>query len=141
MRRLVSVELADAGSKTGTHRVLVVGGCSDTTAPGVIGMSLDEAKTLLSARQWEFVAAQAAEITKKARRCERCGARLNIKVWARRDVQTLFRRVLVRAPRLVSCSCNGVPLRGVSPLKGWLARTSQELRYQAAISCADAYGR
>ena len=70
MRMLVSVEFADAGTKTGTHRVLVVGGCSNTTAPGDIGMSLEEAKTLLSALQWEFVAAQAAEITEKARRCE-----------------------------------------------------------------------
>ena len=129
---LVSVEFADAGTRTGTHRVLVVGGCSNTTAPGDIGMSLEEAKTLLSALQWEFVAAQAAEITEKARRCELCGARLNIKDWARRSVQTLFGNVLVQAPRLVSCSCNGDAPRAISPLKGWLARTSQELRYQAA---------
>ena len=32
-RMLVSVEFADAGRKTGTHRVLVVGGCSNTTRP------------------------------------------------------------------------------------------------------------
>jgi hypothetical protein len=49
MRKLVTVEFADAGVKTGTHRVLVVGGCSDMAAPGDIGMSLEEAKTLLSA--------------------------------------------------------------------------------------------
>jgi len=49
MRMLVTVEFADAGAKTGTHRVLVVGGCSDLAAPGDIGMSLAEAKTLLSA--------------------------------------------------------------------------------------------
>src|SRR6266853_746716 len=82
MRMLVTVEFADAGVKTGTHRVLVVGGCSEMAAPGDIGMSLEEAKTLLSALQWEFVAAQAAEITERARQCERCGARLNIKDWA-----------------------------------------------------------
>ena len=77
-RMLVSVEFADAGRKTGTHRVLVVGGCSNTTAPGDIGMSLKEAKTLFSALQWEFVAAQ-AEITENARWCQLCGSRLNIK--------------------------------------------------------------
>jgi hypothetical protein len=47
VRMLVSVEFADAGTKTGTHRVLVVGGCSDATAAGDIGISLEEAKTLL----------------------------------------------------------------------------------------------
>src|SRR5216683_759384 len=67
MRMLVTVEFADAGVKTGTHRVLVVGGCSDMAVPGDIGMSLEEAKTLLSALQWEFVAAQAAEITESKR--------------------------------------------------------------------------
>jgi hypothetical protein len=51
MRMLVTVEFADAGVKTGTHRVLVIGGCSDLAAPGDIGMSLDEAKTHLSALQ------------------------------------------------------------------------------------------
>ena len=53
MRMLVSVEFADAGTKTGTHRVLVVGGCSDATAPGDIGISLEEAKALLNALQWD----------------------------------------------------------------------------------------
>jgi hypothetical protein len=32
----------------------------------------------------------------------------------------------------MSCSCAGARPRAISPLKGWLARTSQELRYQAA---------
>src|SRR5258708_19010046 len=48
MRMLVTVEFADAGVKTGTHRVLVVGGSSDMAAPGDIGMSLEEAQTTLS---------------------------------------------------------------------------------------------
>ena len=55
---LVSVEFADAGTKIGTHRVLVVGGCSDATAADDIGISREEAKTLLRALQWEYVAAQ-----------------------------------------------------------------------------------
>src|SRR5713101_7285785 len=91
MRMLVTVEVADAGVKTGTHRVLVIGGCSDMAAPGDIGMSLEEAQTLLGALQWEFVAAQAAEITDRARQCKRCGARLNVKDWARRSVHMVRR--------------------------------------------------
>jgi hypothetical protein len=31
VRMLVSVEFADAGTKTGTHRVLLVGGCSEAS--------------------------------------------------------------------------------------------------------------
>jgi hypothetical protein len=84
MRMLVSVEFADVGTRTGKHPVLVVGGCSGTTAPGDIGISLEEAKTLLSALQWQYVAAQAAEITEKARRCDLCGSRQPIKDWSRR---------------------------------------------------------
>ena len=132
MRMLVTVEFADAGKKTGTHRVLVVGGCRNTTAPGDIGMTLDEAKTLLSALQWEFIAAQAAELTELAQRCAACGRRLKIKDWARRAVHTLLGRVLLPSLRLVSCPCDGSPPRAISPLKGWLARSSQELCYQAA---------
>jgi hypothetical protein len=49
MRMLVSVEFADAGTMTGKHSILVVGGCSDATAPGDIGISLEEAKTVISA--------------------------------------------------------------------------------------------
>ena len=76
--------------------------------------------------------AQSAEITEKARRCDLCGGRLQIKDWARRRIHTLFGRVHVQAPRLVSCRCTGEQARAFSPLKGWLARSSQELRYQAA---------
>ena len=100
MRMLVTVEFADAGVKTGTHRVLVVGGCSDMAAPGDIGMSLEEAKTLLSALQWEFVAAQAAEITERARQCKRCGARLNIKLGT-----TKCSYALRKGPSAKSSSC------------------------------------
>src|SRR5271166_4532101 len=116
MRMLVTVEFADAGKKTGTHRILVVGGCRNTTALGDIGMTLEEAKTLLSALQWEFITAQAAEVTELARR----------------GVRTLFGRVFLESPRLVSCSCDGTRSRAISPLKAWLARSSQELCYQAA---------
>jgi hypothetical protein len=132
MRMLVTVEFADAGAMTGVHKVLMVGGCSDSTTPGDIGMSLEEAKALLSAIQWEFIAAQAAEIIEQSRVCQACGSRLSIKDWKRRSVHTLFGHVLLQSPRLISCPCSGERSWATTPLKGWLARTSQELRYQAA---------
>jgi hypothetical protein len=122
VRMPVSVEFADAGTKTGSYRVLVVGGCSDATAPGDIGISLEEAKTLLNALQWEFVAAQAAEITEKARRCGRCGARLKIKDWSRRSVHTLFGRVLV-----LFCALRGWDHRAEHALMGNIEREFQPI--------------
>jgi hypothetical protein len=48
MRMLVSVEFADAGKKLGTHRVLIVGPGPEGPTSGDIGLSLEEAKTLIS---------------------------------------------------------------------------------------------
>jgi hypothetical protein len=56
---LVTLEFADAGSKSGTHRVLMMGRGTDNLQAGDVGLSLDEAKMLMSAIQDEFVSAQA----------------------------------------------------------------------------------
>jgi hypothetical protein len=52
---LVSIEFADAGTKSGTRRVLIIGRGSEGPAAGDIGLSLEEAKTLISAIESEFV--------------------------------------------------------------------------------------
>ena len=65
MRMLVSVEFADAGTKSGTHRVLIIGRSSEGPEAGDIGLNLEEAKTLISAIESEFVSAQAAEIWRR----------------------------------------------------------------------------
>ncbi len=132
MRMLVTLEFADAGAKSGQHRVLIIGRNGSAVAHGDMGLSLDDAQTLLGAIQDEFVEAQAAEIVELARTCPRCGGRLGIKDWVLRRVHTLFGRVLLPSPRLLSCGCDGSGRRAVSPLKGWLARCSNELSYQAA---------
>jgi hypothetical protein len=67
MRMLVSVEFADAGTKSGTHQVLIIGRGSEGLEAGDIGLSLEEAKTLISAIESEFVSAQAAEIVETRR--------------------------------------------------------------------------
>lgn len=78
MRMLVKVEFADARTKSGSHRVPIIGRGMQDRQPGDIGLSLEEAKTLVSSIQDEFVAAQAAEIVEAARRCV-CGRKLSIK--------------------------------------------------------------
>src|ERR1039457_2803012 len=62
MRMLVTLEFADAGTKSGTHRVLIIGRAADNLQAGDIGLSLDEAKTLMTATQEEFVSGQAAPV-------------------------------------------------------------------------------
>jgi hypothetical protein len=99
MRMLVTVEFADAGAKSGQHRVLIIGRNGSAVAHGDIGLSLDDAQTLLGAIQDEFVEAQAAEIVELARTCPRCGGRLGIKDWVLRRVHTLFGRVSARLAR------------------------------------------
>jgi hypothetical protein len=130
MRMLVSVEFADAGTKSGTHRVLIIGRAAEDQRDD-ISLSLEEAKTLISSVQDEFVAAQAAEIVEKRRQCG-CGKKLGIKDWKLRRIHTAFGRVYLPSPRLMSCPCNDSPRRAISPLKGWLTRSSNELHYLAA---------
>jgi hypothetical protein len=131
MRMLVTLEFADAGTKSGSHRVLIIGRGSEDPQTGDIGLSLEEAKTLISSIQDEFVAAQAAEIVEARRRCG-CGKKLSIKDWKLRRIHTAYGRVYLPSPRMMSCTCDGSPRRAISPLKGWLTRSSNELRYLAA---------
>jgi hypothetical protein len=128
---LVSVEFADAGTKSGTHGVLIIGRDLEGIAEGNIGLTLEEAKTLISAIESEFVSAQAAEIVEARRRCN-CGKTLAIKDWKLRRIHTTFGRVYLPSPRVLSCACNSSRRRAISPLKGWLARSTNELRYLAA---------
>jgi hypothetical protein len=131
VRMLVSVEFADAGTKSGTHGVLIIGRDLEGIAEGNIGLTLEEAKTLISAIESEFVSAQAAEIVEARRRCN-CGKTLAIKDWKLRRIHTTFGRVYLPSPRVLSCACNSSRRRAISPLKGWLARSTNELRYLAA---------
>jgi hypothetical protein len=91
MRMLVSVEFADAGTKSGTHRVLIIGRGSERRKAGDIGLSFEETKTLIGAIEGEFVSAQAAEIVEARRRCS-CGKQLAIKDWKLRRIHTTFGR-------------------------------------------------
>jgi hypothetical protein len=128
---LVSVEFADAGTKSGTHHVLIIGRGSEGLEAGDIGLSLEEAKTLISAIESESVSAQSAEIVEARRQCS-CGGKLAIKDWELRRIHTTFGRVYLPSPRVMSCICNPAQRRAISPLKGWSTRSTNELRYLAA---------
>ncbi len=129
---LVTLEFADAGGKSGSHGVLIIGRTTEELQPGDIGLSLAEAKTLISAIQAEFVSAQAAAIVEARRRCSDCKKKLHIKDWKRHRIQTVFGKVFLPSPRLMICACGGAKHGAISPLKGWLTRSTNELKYIAA---------
>ena len=80
MRMLVTLEFAE-----GSHSLLIVGRGAKDLQAGDIGLSLDEAKTLISAIQAEFVSAQAAEILEARRHCSDCKEKLHIMIfWSQR---------------------------------------------------------
>jgi hypothetical protein len=116
MRMLVTLEFADPGSNSGTHRVLMMGRSTDNLQAGDVGLSLDEVKTLMSAIQDQLVSAQAAEIVDARRQC-RCGKKLNIKDWKLRRIHTAWGRLHLPSPRLISCACGGSRQRAIPPLK------------------------
>ena len=62
-------------SKSGSHSILIVGHDADDLQVGDIGLCLDEAKTLVTAIQEQFVSARVAEIVETRRRCG-CGPQL-----------------------------------------------------------------
>jgi hypothetical protein len=131
MRMLVTLEFADAGGKSGSHSGPIIGRGTEDLQAGDIGLSLEEAKTLISAIQEEFVSAQAAEIVETRRRCSGCGKKLNIKDWKLRRIHTALGKVFLPSPRLMSYACGGGESRAISPLKGWLIRSTNELKYLA----------
>jgi hypothetical protein len=47
--RHAAVEFADAGTKSGTHRILIIGRASERPEADDIGLSLEEARTPISA--------------------------------------------------------------------------------------------
>lgn len=66
------------------------------------------------------------------RQCPHCPKRLKIKDWKLRRVNTALGKVFLPALRLVTCSCDGINSSAISPLKGWLARSTNELKYFAS---------
>ncbi len=52
---LITVEFADTGRKSGAHRILTIGRGLQEMQSGNIGLSLEEAKSLVGAVQDEFV--------------------------------------------------------------------------------------
>ena len=81
-----------------------------------IGLSLDQAKTMLAGAQTSLVAAQAASFLARHRCCERCGRHLQSKGRCRILFRTAFGTIPLVSPRVYRCACQPAGSKTFSPL-------------------------
>lgn len=85
--------------------------------PPVLGMTMNEAKSLLTATQQAMVVAQGQRIVGEASRCAGCGAPLKVKDRRQFVYRTLFSKMRLSSPRLSACPCrNSNSKQSFSPL-------------------------
>ena len=71
-----------------------------------LGLTLAEAKRLLTSIQRAVVASQADHHGLLRPDCRSCSARCHVKDWRPHRVATLFGEVMVRLPRFLCAACN-----------------------------------
>ena len=93
-----------------------------------IGLSLDQAKTMLAGAQTSLVAAQAASFLARHRCCEGCGRHLQSS--CRLLFRTAFGTIPLVSPRLHRCACQSAASKTFSPLTAlFTGHTAPELLY------------
>lgn len=95
-----------------------------------IGLSLDEAKTVLKNIQERVVTAQTQAYLQDQKQCEHCGAQRRNKDSRTVTFRTLFGKLRLQSPRLYHCPCRAQEGKTFSPLTQLLPeRTSPELLF------------
>src|SRR3954452_988616 len=95
-----------------------------------IGMSLEQAKTMLASAQTRLVAAQAASFLARHRCCALCGRHLQSKGRCRLLFRTTFGTVPLVSPRVHRCVCQPAASKTFSPLTAlFTEHTAPELLY------------
>src|SRR3954451_9945793 len=93
-----------------------------------VGLSLEQAKTMLAGAQTSLVAAQAASFLARHRDCEQCGRHLQSS--CRLLFRTAFGTVPLVSPRLHRCPCHSTGSKTFSPLtRLFTEHTAPELLY------------
>src|SRR5512144_998685 len=117
---------ADDGGPDTTHDVAVLE--KDCHRLEQLGLTLAEAKQLLTQLQQHVVAHQASVFVTTRAYCEACGALLPRKEETTRILRTLFGTVLLTSPRLYHCRCQTHTTTTFRPLTELLsASTTPEL--------------
>src|SRR5262249_54832397 len=98
--------------------------------PDTVGLTLEEAKTVLERLQQRIVEQQAAEYLRTQSHCPHCGKRRYRKGEHTVTLRTLFGKLHLHSPRLYHCQCQPHPTRTFSPLAERLPeRSTPELLY------------
>src|SRR5947209_15772224 len=95
-----------------------------------LGLTLAEAKQLLTQLQQHMVAQQAAAFVTLCSQCDACGVPLQRKEETPRLLRTLFGTVLLTSPRLYHCRCQAHKTTTFRPLTALLTEsTTPELLF------------
>jgi hypothetical protein len=98
--------------------------------PDTVGLTLDEAKTVLENLQQRIVEQQAAAYLRTQHRCPHCGNKRYHEGEHTVTLRTLFGKLQIKSPRFYHCRCQPHPTRTFSPLAERLAeRSTPELLY------------
>ena len=78
--------------------------------PADFGLSLAEARTMLSNLQQNVAQTQIHTYDAQHRNCPHCGRYRQIKDWRARTIQTTLGKIAIRVPRVHSCMCLPEPM-------------------------------
>jgi len=108
----------------------------------LIGISLEEAKTMTGSVQRALVEGQAHEAIRRAATCAHCQTPLRRNGSHRMSYRTPFGRLDLGSPRFYRCRCQTKARQSFSPLANWLGdHTSPELQYlEAQFAALLSYG-
>jgi hypothetical protein len=143
MRWRVVLELAGADGTRQVHEI----GAGERPPTGhtaaVLGLCLEESKSILAAAQRHLIAAQVEEHCRSRRRCDRCGAPRPLKDLRPRRLTSLFGVVEVHAPRFGPCRCGVACRRSITPVAEAMPDrcTPEYERVVAAMGAALPYRR
>jgi hypothetical protein len=108
----------------------------------LIGISLDEAKTMTGSVQRALVESQAREAINRASKCPECQVQLRRNGSHRMSYRTPFGRLDLGSPRFYRCRSQTNTRQSFSPLAEWLGdHTSPEWQYlEAQFAALLSYG-
>src|SRR5215813_3637383 len=127
MRVQVVIESA-AGEPPDVHEIACLH--REELRPDTVGLTLEEAKTVLERIQQRLVEQQATEYLRTQRYCPQCGNKRHHKGDHTVTLRTLFGKLHLKSPRFYHCECRPHPTRTFSPLTERLPeRSTPELLY------------
>ena len=135
MKVRVQVVIENEACQTGEVRDLI-GIERKELRPDTVGLTLEEAKTVLERLQQAIVEQQTAEYLRTQTHCSRCGKQRYRKGEHTITLRTLFGKLHLSSPRLYHCQCQPRSTRTFSPLAERLPERSTPALLYLETKCA-----